>query len=141
MAAHMSYEDQKKLVLKGLKILGFITLIEVLIALTAKGHLIPGLVFTGFLHYIYMLVMVGFSLYKAYFIVYFFMHMAHEVRALRWTVLLPTMLLIWAIIAFFNEGSAWKLNREKIREKDKEEVKAPAHGSLDYDKETAKFLI
>jgi cytochrome c oxidase subunit IV len=141
MAAHMSYEDQKKLVIKGLKILGMITIIEVLVALTAKGHLIPGLVFTGAMHYIYMVAMVGFSLYKAYFIVYFFMHLSSEVQGLRWSVLLPTMLLVWAIIAFFNEGSAWKNSREKIREKDREEVKAPANGSLGYDEETTKFLI
>jgi len=141
MAAHMSYEDQKKLVLKGLKILGFITIIEVLVALTAKGHLIPGLEFTGPMHYIYMLAMAAFSLYKAYFIVFFFMHLAHEVRGLRWSVLLPTMLLIWAIIAFFNEGSAWGQRREQIRKMDREQVKAPASGSLDYDKETTMFFI
>jgi len=137
----MSYEDQKKLVLKGLKILGFITIIEVLVALTAKGHLVPGLVFTGAMHYIYMLAMVCFSLYKAYFIVYFFMHLSSEVQGLRWSVLLPTMLLVWAIIAFFNEGSAWRHRRDQIKQKDKEQVSTPASGSLDYDKETTKILI
>lgn len=142
MDAHMSYSDQKKLVVKGLKLLGAITVIEVLIALLAKGYLIPGVEFKGFLHYLYMAAMVGFSLYKAYFIVYFFMHMAHEVQGLRWSVLLPTLLLVWAIIAFFQEGSAWNANREKIRQKDKEEVeKSPSTGSLNYDEETIKMLI
>jgi len=63
------------------------------------------------------------------------------VRGLRWSVLLPTMLLIWAIIAFFNEGSAWGQRREQIRKMDREQVKAPASGSLDYDKETTMFFI
>ncbi len=142
MDAHMSYDDQKKLVVKGLILLGAITIIEVLIALMAKGYLIPGVEFKGIMHGIYMLIMVGFSLYKAYFIIYNFMHMAHEVQGLRWSVLLPTLLLVWAIIAFFQEGSAWNKNRQKIYQKNAEEVnKKPATGSLDYDELTAKHLI
>jgi cytochrome c oxidase subunit IV len=79
------------------------------------------------MHYVYMLTMVGFSLYKAYFIVFFFMHMAHEVRGLAMTVLLPTTLLIWAIIAFFQEGSSWGARREQIKEKNEQVVQpAPA---------------
>ena len=35
------------------------------------------------------------------------MHMGHEVKGLRMTVLMPMLLLVWAIIAFFYEGSAW----------------------------------
>lgn len=141
MDAHMSYSDQKKLVLRGLKILGFITLIEVMIALMAKGYLIPGVEFKGLLHYVYMAAMVGFSLYKAYFIVFFFMHMAHEVKGLRWSVLLPTLLLIWAIIAFFQEGSSWGKSREKIKQKDREEVqKSPSTGSLDDDDMIKTFI-
>ncbi|GIV32166.1 MAG: hypothetical protein KatS3mg030_468 [Saprospiraceae bacterium] len=116
MAAHMTYEEQKKLVFYGLKVLGIITIVEVLVALLARGHLIPGVEFTGFMHYVYMFLMVAFSLYKARFIVYYFMHMAHEVRSLRWSVLLPTLLLLWAVIAFFQEGSAWRENREKVKE-------------------------
>lgn len=122
----MSYEEQKKLVIYGLKLLGAITVIEVLIALLARGHLIQGVEFTGFMHYVYMAIMVGFSFYKAYFIVYNFMHMAHEVRSLRWSVLLPTLLLVWALIAFFQEGNSWKENREKIQEL---RQKTPANGA------------
>ena len=142
MDVHMTYEDQKKLVVKGLKILGAVTIIEVLIALLAKGHLIPGVHLHGALMYIYMACMVGFSLYKAYFIVYNFMHMAHEVQGLRWSVLLPTLLLVWAVIAFFQEGNSWGKRREQIQKMNKEEVKKkPANGYLDYDEETIKTLI
>ncbi len=143
MDAHMSYEDQKKLVVKGLKILGAVTIIEVLIALLAKGHLIPGVVFSGLFNYIYMLFMVVFSLYKAYFIVYNFMHMAHEVQGLRWSVLLPTLLLVWAIIAFFQEGNSWGNRREVIEQKNKEEINVgekPATGYRQADEE-ATFHI
>jgi cytochrome c oxidase subunit IV len=124
MAGHQTYEEQKALVFRGLMILGVITIVEVIIALLAKGHLIPGVKFTeGFGHYLYMLLMVGFSMYKAYFIVFYFMHMAYEVRGLVLSVLLPTLLLVWAIIAFFQEGDSWGKRRELIRQKNEEVVK------------------
>jgi len=142
MAGHMTYDEQKKLVVYGLKLLGAITIIEVLIALLAKGHLIHGVHFTGVLHYLYMALMVGFSLYKAYFIVYNFMHMGSEVQGLRWSVLLPTLLLVWAVIAFFQEGHSWGARRNLIHKKDSEQVKEkPATGSLDFDKATYQSLI
>jgi cytochrome c oxidase subunit 4 len=129
MAGHQTYEEQKALVFRGLMLLGVITIVEVFIALLAKGHLIHGVKFsTGFGHYLYMLLMVGFSLYKAYFIVFYFMHMAYEVRGLVLSVLLPTTLLIWAIIAFFQEGSSWGERRNLIKEKN-EEVAKPAPAS------------
>ncbi|MEZ4919546.1 MAG: cytochrome C oxidase subunit IV family protein [Saprospiraceae bacterium] len=128
MAGHQTYEEQKALVFKGLMLLGVITIVEVLIALLAKGHLIEGVRFThGFGHYMYMLLMISFSLYKAYFIIFFFMHMAHEVRGLMLSVLLPTLLLVWAIIAFFQEGGSWGARRELIKQKNEEIVK-PASG-------------
>jgi hypothetical protein len=128
MAGHQTYEEQKALVFRGLLILGAVTIVEVVIALLAKGHISPGIRFTeGFGHYLYMLLMIGFSLFKAYFIIFYFMHMAYEVRGLVLSVLLPTTLLIWAIIAFFQEGNSWGERRELIREKDEEVVKpAPA---------------
>lgn len=45
--------------------------------------------------------------------------MAYEVKSLAITVLLPTSLLIWALFAFFQEGSAWKARRELVKEKNK----------------------
>jgi cytochrome c oxidase subunit IV len=134
MAGHQTYEEQKALVFRGLMILGVITIVEVVVALLAKGHLIHGIKFsTGFGHYLYMLLMVGFSLYKAYFIVFYFMHMAYEMRGLMLSVLLPTTLLIWAIIAFFQEGSSWGARRDQIKEKNEETVKpAPAKQPQGY---------
>lgn len=134
MAGHQTYEEQKALVFYGLKLLGAITIIEVVVALLAKGHLVHGVRFSeGFGHYLYMLLMIGFSLYKAYFIIFFFMHMAYEVRGLAISVLLPTALLVWAIIAFFQEGSSWGARRELIKEKDEELVKpAPASQPQGY---------
>ncbi len=122
--SHLSYDDQKKLVFRGLMILGIITLVEVFIALLAKGHIVHSIKFThGFGHYLYMLLMIGFSAYKAYFIIFYFMHMAYEIRGLVLSVLLPTTLLIWAIIAFFQEGNSWGARREQIKEKNEEMVR------------------
>ena len=125
MAAHQSYEEQKALVFRGLMLLGIITIVEVIFALFAKGHLIHGVDLKhGFGHYLYMAAMVGASLYKAYFIVFYFMHMAHEMRSLALSVLLPTTLLIWAIIAFFQEGGSWGERREQIQQRNEEPVQA-----------------
>jgi cytochrome c oxidase subunit IV len=121
MAGHQTYEEQKALVFRGLMILGAVTIVEVIIALLAKGHLgMPR--WEGALHYIYMLAMVGASIFKAYFIVFYFMHMAYEVKGLMLSVLLPTALLIWAIIAFFQEGDSWGDRREQIRQKNERQI-------------------
>lgn len=131
MSVHQSYDDQKKLVFYGLKLLGIITVVEVVFALFAKGHIIPSVTFGkdgGFGQALYMLAMIGASLYKAYFIIFFFMHMAGEMRGLVLSVLMPTTLLIWAIIAFFQEGGQWGSAREQIKEKNEEVVQPGATG-------------
>ncbi len=120
MSAHLSYEESKKVVFKGLILLGVITLIEVFIALFGNGHVISGFYLPKFIMYP---LMIGLSLYKAYFIVYEFMHMRYEVRGLALAVLLPMLLLVWAMIAFFNEGNAWFNYRDYVRTKNKTEVK------------------
>mgnify|MGYP006268652917 CR=1 FL=1 len=136
MADHVSYEESIKKVYRGLYLLAVVTLIEVFISLLGKGY-IPGMrwvedykIALG----IVALGLIGLSLYKAYFIVYEFMHMRYEVKGLAASVLLPTVLLIWAVIAFFQEGNAWKNRREQIKEKDKEQVeKTELEGYLPAD--------
>lgn len=116
---HLSYEESKKIVYKGLVLLGVITLIEVFIALLGKGHLVDGFHLPWYIMY---LAMIGLSIYKAYFIIYEFMHMRYEVPGLVRSVLLPTALLVWGIIAFFQEGAAWGQRRELIEKKNHEMV-------------------
>lgn len=75
--------------------------------------------------------MIIMSFVKAYFIVYEFMHMKYEVPGLMKSVLLPTLLLIWAIIAFFYEGNDWQKRRALINNKNAEEVESVVpQGSL-----------
>ena len=126
--SHLSYEESKKAVVRGLILLAVITLIEVIISLFGKGHIISGVHGNIIVLAICGLLIAGLSLYKAYFIVYEFMHMKYEVKGLAMSVLLPTLLLVWAIIAFFQEGNAWKNRREDIKERDAKPA-APAKGS------------
>lgn len=117
--AGVSYEEGKKAVFRGFVLLGIVTLIEVAIALVGNGHIIHGFELSKIIMYP---VMIGLSLYKAYFIVSEFMHMKYEVKGLAMSVVLPTLLLIWAIIAFLQEGDSWGNRRQQIKQID--ELKA-----------------
>ncbi|MFM9949793.1 MAG: cytochrome C oxidase subunit IV family protein [Saprospiraceae bacterium] len=127
---HLTYEQSIKAVYRGLILLGIVTLIEVFISLLAKGHIIKGAEEYKVILYISGLLIIALSLYKAYFIIYDFMHMRYEVKGLAMSVLLPTLLLVWAIIAFFQEGGSWKARRDQIKEKNAEEVEGKTQGGL-----------
>lgn len=113
------YTFAKKIALKTIIILAVVTILEVLIALGGKGYLIDGFHLPKVLM---NLVMIVGSLYKAYLIVFEFMHMKYEARGLMLSVLLPVGLLIWAIISFLYEGQAWKGNRDTVKAREKVEV-------------------
>lgn len=127
---HMTYEQAIKRVYYGLYLLGAVTLVEVFFSLLGKGHVISGLEDVSWIAYAVGLLLIVLSLYKAYFIIFEFMHMKYEVKGLALSVLLPTMLLIWAIVAFFQEGDSWKNRREYIKQKNAEQpVQVPAQES------------
>lgn len=129
-----SYEESKAKVFKIIIILGIMTIAEVIFALLGKGHISPAIQFPG---YIVALVMIIMSILKAYLIVYEFMHMKYEAPGMVKSVLLPTFLLVWAIVAFFWEGSDWGKRRALIDNKNSmsiEDVKST--GSLFLDEET-----
>ena len=138
--SHKTYEESKKAVVKGLLLLGFVTLIEVFISLFAKGHIISGVNDIVWIAYAAGLIIAVLSIYKAYFIIYEFMHMAYEVKGLALTVLLPTSLLIWALFAFFQEGTAWKARREFVKEKNAKSVE-PLKGKQGYVEDTSLFRL
>ncbi len=112
--AHLSYEEGKKVVFKGFVLLGIVTIAEVMVALLGKGYIIEGFHLPRFVMYSLMISM---SIYKAYYIVFEFMHMRYEVPGLVRSVLMPTMLLIWAIIAFFSEGNTWYHWRKNVNDR------------------------
>ncbi len=109
---HLSYEDSKKRVFFGLGLLAIVTLVEVFFSLLGKGYVIEGVEDLSWIAYVIGFLLIAFSLYKAYFIIFEFMHMKYEVKGLAWSILLPTSLLIWAVIAFFQDGNSWKVRRQ-----------------------------
>lgn len=124
---HMTYEESKSVAFKLIILLAVITVIEVLIALVGKGYI-------GGMHapvWAMAIAMIALSLYKAYKIVYEFMHLGHEVPGMLKSVLLPVLLLVWAIIAFFWEGNDWNARRSQINDFNKKEIGANTPNNMD----------
>jgi cytochrome c oxidase subunit IV len=48
---------------------------------------------------------------KAFYIVAYFMHLKAEIRNLIMTIIVPLLLLVWAIIAFLYDGHSYRSNR------------------------------
>jgi len=134
MGDHQTYDQKIKGVYKGLVLLAVITLIEVGVSLFGKGHL--GYLPTAtWILAIVGLLLIGLSIYKAYFIIYEFMHMRYEVPGLMRSVLLPVLLLVWAIIAFFMEGDYWKVKNDKVKtrnERTMDKKSSKPMGTLQY---------
>ena len=110
---HLSYSESKAIVLKTILILAVITIIEVFIALLGKGYIISSIHLPTALVGLLMIVL---SALKAYLIIYEFMHMKYELKSLRLSVLLPTILLVWGVIAFLWDGTTWGERRVKDSE-------------------------
>ncbi|GAA4301428.1 cytochrome C oxidase subunit IV family protein [Compostibacter hankyongensis] len=53
-------------------------------------------------------IFIGLTVVKAFYIMGEFMHLRHEVKNLIWTILIPLLLLVWAIVAFLADGNSWK---------------------------------
>lgn len=114
---HMTHEESVKSATFWIIVLAVITICEVIFALLGKGYIIEGLEFPVWVMAGVMIIM---SLVKAYLIVYEFMHMKYEVPGMVKSVLLPTLLLVWAVIAFFWEGADWNKRRTLIENKNKQ---------------------
>jgi len=131
----LSYEESKKFVFRGLWLLAAVTLVEVIVSLFGKGWIVAGVEKNPFIYGGAALLIIALSIYKAYFIVYDFMHMRYEAKGMAMSVLLPTGLLVWAIIAFFQEGDSWKNRRENhgnfIKTEKVDEMKQESFNSKD----------
>jgi len=108
-SGQMSQEEYKhhvSAVWRATVILAIITIVEVAMALVYDFVLFP----EGPRMPLNIFVIVA-SLSKAFYIVAVFMHMKYERKALVLTVIVPTMFLFWAIIAFLWEGWSWLIMR------------------------------
>ena len=111
-AAHLSYEDSISAAYKGLGLLAVITLVEVGVSLGANA--IAGNEGNFLIKLVAGVLLVALGGYKAWFIIQDFMHMKYEIKGLMLTVLMPMLLLVWAIIAFLQEADSWGARRVQI---------------------------
>ncbi len=75
-------------------LLGIVTFIEFVIAFTMTSSILRTSIF------------VGLTLVKAFYIVSEFMHLKYEVKILIWSILIPTMFVVWLLITLLIEGEA-----------------------------------
>jgi cytochrome c oxidase subunit IV len=73
-------------------ILLILTAIEFVIAFTLPANHIRVAIFAGM------------TIVKAFYIVGEFMHLKHEVKTLIWAILIPTIFVVWLLIALIYEG-------------------------------------
>jgi cytochrome c oxidase subunit IV len=79
-------------------ILFAITAFEFLVAFT-KGPL-------NLSHVLVITIFVSLTLVKAFYIVAEFMHLRHEVKVLIWSIVIPTIFIVWLLVALLMEGGA-----------------------------------
>jgi cytochrome c oxidase subunit IV len=87
-------QPQTKLIWRTFWILLIATAIEFVIAFTMAHGLLRVSIFLGL------------TVVKAFYIVGEFMHLKHETKGLIWCIVLPTVFLMWAVVAFLTEGSS-----------------------------------
>ena len=51
-------------------------------------------------------IFLGLTIVKAFYIVGEFMHLKHEVKFLIWSILIPTLFVVWFVIALMMEGGS-----------------------------------
>ena len=86
--------EQRKLIWRTFWILLVITTGEFVIAFTMPHGVLKISIF------------IVLTIVKAFFIVGEFMHLKHEAKSLIWTILVPTILIAWLILALLLEGHA-----------------------------------
>jgi cytochrome c oxidase subunit IV len=100
MASHASHGTSEKeiappntgAIWKTFWILLILTAIEFVIAFTMPANTLRVAIFCGM------------TIVKAFYIVGEFMHLKHEVKSLIWMVLIPTLFVVWLLVALIYEG-------------------------------------
>lgn len=87
----MAHENQSNWwIWKVFIILLVVTTVEVALGIVKPESLLTVVGGTSILNYIFIIL----TLFKAFYIVEFFMHLKHERKNLRWTIYLPMLILI-----------------------------------------------
>ena len=87
-------KPQTKAIWRTFIILVVLTAIEFLFAFTMDSGTVRNSIF------------IILTIFKAFYIVGEFMHLKHETKGLIWTILIPTALLVWLLIALITEGTS-----------------------------------
>ena len=100
MASHAAHGTSEKeiappntgAIWKTFWILLILTAIEFVIAFTMPANTLRVAIFCGM------------TIVKAFYIVGEFIHLKHEVKSLIWMVLIPTLFVVWLLVALIYEG-------------------------------------
>ncbi len=98
-AADVPAKPNTKKIWRVFWILFGVTALEFLLAFTMpRGTLLTSL-------------FVGLTIVKAFYIVGEFMHLRQEVKVLIWSIVLPTIFIVWLLIALMLEGNSQTMMR------------------------------
>ena len=64
-----------------------------------------GIAFTSIPHSILIIIFIVLTIVKAYYIVAYFMHLKHEKQSLRYSIVLPFLLILYLIVMALAEGN------------------------------------
>jgi cytochrome c oxidase subunit 4 len=121
--SHAEHSFDKKAVWKTFRILLYITIFELILAIGyysmtfSNPHLVK---------YILNGVFVILTLAKAFFIIAEFMHLRHEIRNMIMTIAIPALLFVWFIIACLWDGDSYKKLRNNYDRHHKEQSQQKA---------------
>lgn len=127
--------DNTKRIWRTFWILLFVTMAEVGLGLFLYANPSFG---QGMVYFIKGL-MVILTLAKAFYIIAIFMHLGDEMRSFVLTLVFPTLLFIWFIIAFLWDGNSFKNLRNTYDPYRKEMYTTPVDQLPDHIKENVEF--
>jgi cytochrome c oxidase subunit IV len=102
-------DNTKKEIVRITVYLTILTLVELAIGF----YMYSAALEDGFFRHFLKGVIVVLMLWKAMYIVGYFMHLKHEVRNLIMTIVVPLFLFVWFIISFLADGDSYKNLRNK----------------------------
>ena len=128
--SHGEHSFDRKAVWKTFRILLYITVFELILAIGFYSMTFSN---PDFIKYILNGVFIILTLAKAFFIIAEFMHLRHEIRNLIMTIGIPALLFVWFITAFLWDGNSYKnlrnnYDRHHLEHSKEKAAEKPAHG-------------
>ncbi|HEX6429189.1 MAG TPA: cytochrome C oxidase subunit IV family protein [Niastella sp.] len=144
-AAPHAHDEQhtfdRKAIWKTFRILLYITLIELVLAI---GYYSMSFSNPELIKHLLNGIFIVLTLAKAFFIIAEFMHLRHEIRNLILSISIPALLFIWFITAFLWDGNSYKnlrntydrhyIEQSKVKALPKKE--AHGHGEEEHKEKT-----